>query len=60
MARVVELLWNDTPLTADGYEVISGAPMPEPNQFRFTDEELRGIKVQESVLETDYVLEATA
>jgi hypothetical protein len=60
MARIVELLWSDTPLTADGYTVISGTPLPEPELFRFNDEELRGLKVHELVLLTDYVLEAVA
>lgn len=59
MAQIVTLLWSGS-LTAEGYTVISGQPMPEPEQMQFADEELSGIKVKELVLLADYVLEEAA
>jgi len=58
MSRIVDLLWNDAdPLTANGYEVFCGRPLPEVEELTFEDEELRGIKVKELVLQTSYILE---
>lgn len=61
MGRVVDLLWNDQALlTADGYEVFCGKPMPRADEILLADEILRGQKVQELVLMTDYIIEEAA
>lgn len=62
VARLIDLLWNDAaPLTVDGYEVkFGGKPAPDAQTFQFADQELRGFKVKETVLMTDYALRKAA
>lgn len=61
MARIVDLLWNDgAALAAEGYVVYGGKPLPDAEEILLADQELRGVKVKELVLLTDYVIEEAA
>ncbi len=62
VSRLIDVLWNDAaPLTLAGYDVtFGGKPKPEAQTFQFADQELRGFKVKETVLMTDYALRKVA
>lgn len=56
--RIVDLLWNDAALlTADGFEVFCGQPLPELTEVQLRDQVLDGVKVKEFVLLTNYIIE---